>query len=101
MANDELFRMGIQAQRSEGNFSAEQLEVMRNLHIDYLSEEINKAVIFDTDHAFRYFVNGNSFKADDYALHLSESSVNINEWKINSFNISDISGDIKQFVLGF
>lgn len=100
MADDELFRMGIQAERSEGNFSAEQLEVMRNLHIDYLSEEINKAVIFDPDHAFRYFVNRNSFKADDYALHLSESSVNINEWKINSFNISDISGDIKTICFG-
>lgn len=101
MMDDELFRMGIQTEEtSEGNFSAEQLNVMRNLTIDYLSAEINKAMIFDADHAFRYFINRNSFKANDYAFHLSESVVNINEWKINSFNANSISGDIKTICSG-
>lgn len=101
MADDELFRMGIQVQEtSEGTFSTEYLNVMRNLNIDYLSAEINKAVIFDADHAFRYFINKNSFKANDYSLYLSESPVNINEWKIDSFNVSDILGEIKTICSG-
>lgn len=101
MADDELFRMGIQAgETSEGTFSTEYLNVMRNLSIDYLSAEINKAVIFDVDHAFRYFINKNSFKAQDYSLYLSESPVNVNEWKIDPFNISDILGEIKTICSG-
>jgi len=101
MVDDELFRIGIQVEEtSEGNFSTEYLDIMRNLNIDYLSAEINKAVIFDADHAFRYFINRNSFKADDYALHLSGSPVNVNEWKINSFKVSDISEDIKTICSG-
>ncbi|WP_283421647.1 hypothetical protein [Chryseobacterium profundimaris] len=100
MADDELFRMGIQSEETSDSFSEEHLKVMQSLNMEYLSAEINKAVIFDADHAFRYFINRNSFKAEDYSNHLSESPVNVNEWKINSFKISDISGEIKTICLG-
>lgn len=81
MHRDDLFRKG----QISGQATASQefpntfdpLEILR---------EIDKALIFDTDHAFRYLMDTGFFHAEKYAVHLSESGTRTGEWEIKGLD---------------